>query len=54
MKQKPVCNGYFVVPELDDVLKSGCYEPLLAYDNVDWFVDEVINLEKETVFFKKH
>ena len=22
-KQNPVCNGYYIVPELDDVLKSG-------------------------------
>ena len=41
-KQKPVLNGYYIISELNDVLKSGYYESPLGYDNVDWFVKEVI------------
>ena len=40
-KQNPVFNGYSIISELEDVLKSGYYEPPLGYDNVDWFVKEV-------------
>ena len=46
-KQKPVLNGYYIISELNDVLKSGYYESPLEYDNVDWFVKEVIKLEKK-------
>ena len=39
---------------MDDVLKSGYYESPLGYDDVDWYVDEVIKLEnKMGVYFKK-
>ena len=41
-KQNPVPNGYHVMSELEDVLKSGYYESAFGYDNVDWFVNEVI------------
>ena len=52
-KQKPVLNGYNIISELNDVLKSGYYESPLRYDNVDWFVEEIIKLEnKMAVFFK--
>ena len=30
---------------MEDVLQSGYYESALGYDNVDWFVKEVIKLE---------
>ena len=34
--------------------KNGYFDFPLAYDNVDWFVDEVIKLENEmAVLFKK-
>ena len=33
--------------ELEDVLKRGCYKFPLRYNNVDWFVDEVIKLQKK-------
>ena len=46
-KQKPVLNGYYIISELNDVLKSGYYESPLGYDNVDWFVKEVIKLENK-------
>ena len=32
---------------MEDVLKSGYYESPLGYNNVDWFVIEVIKLEKK-------
>ena len=35
-------------------MQSGCSEYLLGYDNVDWFVDEVIELEKKITFFFKN
>ena len=44
-KQNPVLHGYYIVSELDDFLKSGYYESPLGYDNVNWFVDEVIKTE---------
>ena len=46
-KQKPVLNGYHIVSELEDVLKSEYYQSPLGYDNVDWFVNEIIKLEKK-------
>ena len=52
-KQKPVLNGYYIISELNDVLKSGYYESPLGYDNVDWFVKEVIKLEKKMAFYFK-
>ena len=52
-KQNPVLNGYYIIPELKDVLESGSYESALGYDNVDWFVKEVIKLEKKmNIYFK--
>ena len=39
---------------MNDVLESGYYESPLRYDNVDWFVKEVILLEnKMTLYFKE-
>ena len=38
---------------MEDVLESGYYESTLGFDNVDWFVKEVIKLEKKrAVYFK--
>ena len=53
-KQNPVLNGYHIVSELEDVLKSDYYESLLGYDNVDWFVNEVIRLENKMAFYFKN
>ena len=39
--QKPVCNVYYRLSEMDNFLKRGCYESLLGYNIVDWFVNEV-------------
>ena len=53
-KQNPVVNGYYLISELEDVLKSGYYESPLGYKNVDWFVKEVIKLENNMGFFFKN
>ena len=52
-KQKPVLVGYYIISELEDVLKSGYYESPLSYDIVDWFVKEVIKLENKMAFYFK-
>ena len=38
---------------MDYVSKSGYYESPLGYNNVDWFVDEVIRLENKIPFYFK-
>ena len=53
-KQNPILNGYHIVSELDDVLKSGYYKSPLGYDNVDWFVVEIIKLENKMTFYFKN
>ena len=54
-KQNPVLNGYEIVSELEDVLKSGHYKSRLDYDNVDdWFVDQVIKVKNKLTFFSKN
>ena len=35
LKQKPLCNGYCIISEPNDVLKCGFCESLLGYDNID-------------------
>ena len=49
-KQNPLLNGYYILPELEDVLESGYYESPLGYDNVNWFVKEVLKLENKMAF----
>ena len=49
-KQNPVIIGYEIRSEFEDVLKSGSCKSPLRYDNVDWFVDEVIKLENKFLF----
>ena len=53
-KQNPVLNGYHIVSELEDVLKSDYYKSPLGYDNVNWFVDEKIKLENKMAFYFKN
>ena len=53
-KQNPILNGYHIVSELDDVLKSGYHNSPLRYNNVDWFVDEVIKLDNKMAFYFKN
>ena len=38
---------------MNDILQSGYYKSPLGYDNVDWFVDEVIKLENKMAFYFK-
>ena len=40
--------------ELEGVLKSEYYKSPLGYNNVDWFVNEVIKLENKMAFFFKN
>ena len=53
-KQMPILNGYHIESESDDVLKSAYYESLVGYNIVDWFVDEIIKLEKKLNFYVKN
>ena len=50
-KQNPVLNGYNILSELEDVLKSGYYKPPLGYNNINWLVNEVIKLENKMAFY---
>ena len=47
-------NGYHIVSELEDALKSDYYKSPLGYDNVDWFVDEIKKLENKMAFYFKN
>ena len=53
-KQNPILNGYHIISELEDVLKSDYHQSPLGYNNVDWFVDEVIKLENKMAFYFKN
>ena len=53
-KQEPICCGYYIVSELEDVLKSGYHKSPLAHENVNWFVDEINKLEKQMNFWFKN
>ena len=39
---------------MENVLQSGSYKSSLGYDNVEWFVDEVIKLENKMAFYFKN
>ena len=39
---------------MEDILKSDYYKSPLGYNNVDWFVDEVIKLENKMAFYFKN
>ena len=39
---------------MEDVLEGGYYESPSGYDNVDWFVNEVIKLENKMAFYFKN
>ena len=53
-KQNPVLNGYHIVSELEDILQGGYHKSPLGYNNVDWFVNEVIKLENKMAFYFKN
>ena len=50
-KGNAILNGYNVVSELEDILKSDYYKSHLGYDEVDWFVNEVIKLGNKVTFY---
>ena len=53
-KQNPVPTSYHIESELEDVLKSSYHISPLGYNNVDWFVNEVIKLENKMAFYFKN
>ena len=53
-KQNPVCTGYFILSELDEVLKESYYESPKGYDKVDSFANEIIRLENKMAFYFKN
>ena len=53
-KQNPVLNGYYILSELEDILKSKYYQSPFGYNNVDWLVDEIIKLENKMTFYFKN
>ena len=53
-KQEPVCNGYYIKSELDNILKSEYHKSPLGYENVNWFVDEIVKLENKMNFWFKN
>ena len=53
-KQTPVCNGYYIVSGINDVLKSGYYHSPSDNNNVEWFVNEMIKIENKMNFFLKN
>ena len=46
-QQNPVLNGYRIESELEDDLQRGYHKSPLGCNNVDWFINEVIKLEKK-------
>ena len=53
-KQNPILDGYHIESELEGILESGYHKSPLGYNNVDWFVDEVIKLESKMVLYFKN
>ena len=51
LNKNPVLDGYHIESELDDFLKKGSYESPLGSNNVNWFANEVLKLEKKIAFF---
>ena len=48
-----MCNGFYIVSELNDVLQSG-YHSCFGENNVEWFVKEVIRIQKKLNFYFKN
>ena len=53
-KQEPVCKGYQIVSDLEEVLKSDYYKSHLGHENVNWFVDGINKLETKMNFWFKN
>ena len=49
-KQNPVLNGYHMESDLEGILKSGYHKSLLGFNDVDWFVNEILKLETKMAF----
>ena len=49
-KQNPMCNGFYIVSELKNVLQSG-HHSTFGGNNVEWFVNEVIKIENKMNFY---
>ena len=49
-----VCNSYENLSELEDVIIRGYHKSPLGYENIDWFVAEIINFEIEMTFCFKN
>ena len=45
-RQTPECKVFYIVSDVDDVLKSGYSRSTSGRNIVEWFPDETINLEK--------
>ena len=52
-KQNPAFKAYFILSELNDVLQNEYHESPLDKSILDWFVDQVIEVENEIGFFIK-
>ena len=52
-RQNPMCNVFYIVSELNDVLQFG-YRSTFGEDNVEWFVNEVIKIENKMNFYFKN
>ena len=52
-KQSPIVIGYYIVPELNYILKSDYCNSPLGYENIDWFVNEDMKLESKMNFHFK-
>ena len=53
-KQNPVFKGFYILSELEDILKNGYYESPLCYNNIHWFVKKVVKLENKMAFYFKN
>ena len=49
-----MCNGYYIVSELNDVLQSRYFESFLGYNIVDWFLEEISKRENKLTFHFKN
>ena len=45
-KQNPVLSGSNIISDLDDVSERSFWKFPLDYNNVDWFVNEVMKIRK--------
>ena len=52
-EQNAFLNEDYIESELDDILQKGFYKSHIRYNNMGWFVNEVIKLENKMVFFFK-